>query len=236
MISASIVSHGHGIMVPNLVRQLLNCPEISRIIITFNTPEDSISYPNDPKVQFIYNINPKGYGANHNTASKLAKEQFFCVLNPDIELLENPFPSLLKCQGIQDVKLVAPLVISKSGQIEDSMRYSPSLRSLISKLFFGDSGSYQISFGDQVIFPNWVAGMFMLFDLKKYELIGGFDESFFMYYEDVDICERIWLSGSRVAGDLSSRVIHDARRASHRNLTHMRWHLMSMMRYLWRYR
>ena len=59
---------------------------------------------------------------------------------------------------------------------------------------------------------------------------------FFMYYEDVDICERIWKSENILVGDLSIRVIHDAQRASRKNFKHMLWHLSSMIRYLWRYR
>lgn len=236
MIAASIVSHGHGKMVSDLMQQLLNYAEITKIIITFNIPEDLISYPKSPKIHYIHNAHPKGYGANHNAAYKWVDEQYFCVLNPDIELLENPFPSLIKSLSLEGVKLVAPLVISKAGEIEDSMRYSPTFKSLIRKFIFGEDGRYLIDFNNAPIYPNWVAGMFMLFDSKNFEKINGFDESFFMYYEDVDICERIWLAGGKVAGDIGSKVIHDARRASRKNLKHMRWHLVSMLRYLWRYR
>ena len=232
MIAASIVSHGHGNMVVNLIKQLLSCEEISKIIVTFNVPEPVGSFPSNSKIIYIKNKSKKGYGANHNNAFDSVNEKLFCVLNPDVELIGNPFPSLLKCYEKYKVSLVAPLIISKSGKIEDSMRITPTFQNLFRKLIFGCNGKYQFDSNDSVIFPDWVAGMFMLFDSEKYKEILGFDESFYMYYEDVDICDRIWFSGGKIAGDLKSIAIHDARRASHKNLLHMRWHLMSMMRYL----
>lgn len=151
-------------------------------------------------------------------------------------MIENPFSSLIRCLKTSNAKLVAPVVISKLGENEDSMRYSPTIKSLLKKLFFGDDGRYRHSSNEKTIYPDWVAGMFMLFDSTTYQSIGGFDESFFMYYEDVDICERIWKSKNTLAGDLSIRVIHDAQRASRKNFKHMLWHISSMIRYLWRYR
>ena len=236
MITVSIVSHGHGLIVPMLVNQLLSCSEISLIIITFNIPENVNLFPLDPKILYINNKKPKGYGSNHNAAFGKANSRYFCVLNPDIELIENPFPSLIRCLKISNAKLVAPTVISKLGEIEDSMRYSPTIKSLLKKLFFGDDGRHHYSSNENTIYPDWVAGMFMLFDSTTYQSIGGFDESFFMYYEDVDICERIRKSENILAGDLSISVIHDAQRASRKNFKHMLWHLSSMIRYLWRYR
>jgi len=236
MIAASIVSHGHGSMVADLINQLLECQEVNRIIVTINIDEDVKNFPKNPKVQYVFNKIPKGYGANHNAAYELVNDLYFCVLNPDLYLVANPYPDLLKCFGKANVKLVAPLVISKSGKVEDSMRYFPTLSSLIMKFMCGNKGSYGISFQDKIIFPNWIAGMFMLFESNAYETIGGFDESFFMYYEDVDICKRLWMSGGIIVGEPSCKVVHDARRASRRNFQHMRWHFMSMLRYLWRYR
>lgn len=49
--------------------------------------------------------------------------------------------------------------------------------------------------------------------------------------EDVDLCARLWRSGRRVMLCPAVRVVHDARRASRRDLRHMRWHAASMARY-----
>lgn len=72
----------------------------------------------------------------------------------------------------------------------------------------------------------------MLFQAEDYKRVKGFDEGFFLYYEDVDICARLWKAGCRVLACPKAQVVHDARRASHRNLRYMRWHVSSVVRYL----
>jgi GT2 family glycosyltransferase len=80
--------------------------------------------------------------------------------------------------------------------------------------------------------PDWLAGMFMLFTKAGYQALGGFDENFFLYYEDVDICARIWKSGKKLRYCPDVSVIHDARRASHKNLRFFKWHFTSLIRFL----
>ena len=59
--------------------------------------------------------------------------------------------------------------------------------------------------------------MFMLVRSADYMAVGGFDEGFFLYYEDVDICARLWRSGRKVVICPEAIVVHDARRASRYN-------------------
>ena len=236
MISISIISHNHGDMVINLVNQLLDFDEIHEIIITFNKYESHKKFPKSSKIKYIYNEKQKGFGANHNAAFKSASGKYFCVLNPDIEFINNPFPVLIQCHEVQNADLVGPLIISKNGQIEDSIRFFPSILSLFRKLILKDKGQYPLESNNDLISPDWIAGMFMLFESSNYYLIGGFDDNYYMYYEDVDICKRMRLIGKKIIVQKSVKVIHNAQRASHRNLFHMRWHLVSMFRYLWKYR
>lgn len=231
MITVSIVSHGHGAMIDRLVSQLQKCPEVRQIILTLNIPELS-EIRADGLVSLIVNSSPKGFGANHNAAFIACRETFYCVLNPDIELSGNPFPALLQCLEDRQVALVAPLILTPDGVVEDSARYFPTLWSLLRKVFVGQDGRYASDLGRPIVFPDWVAGMFMLFRSASFEQLGGFDERYFLYYEDVDICRRIGQAGMQVGLCPSVSAIHDARRDSHRSLPHLRWHLASMTRYL----
>jgi GT2 family glycosyltransferase len=63
----------------------------------------------------------------------------------------------------------------------------------------------------------------------------GFDEAYFLYYEDVDLCRRLRKRDYRVVYEPRAEVTHAARRASRRDLRLMRHHLASMLRYLSRY-
>lgn len=71
----------------------------------------------------------------------------------------------------------------------------------------------------------------MLFRANDFGAINGFDEKFFLYYEDVDICTRLWKANKRIELVLQASVIHKAQHMSHRNLRYLLWHLTSMVRY-----
>lgn len=230
MISVSLVSHGHGAMVWRLVNQLMVCPEVSQIIVTLNIPE-TVPDGLDGKVLLVQNERPKGFGENHNAAFPLANGEFYCVINPDVELVENTFAALMAALRDPTIGLVAPLVVGSSGFPEDSMRRFLSPWSMMKRVLGLDSGAYLLRQGGAVLTPDWVAGMFMLFRSKAYAKVGGFDERYFMYCEDADICTRLWKAGYKVLGCLSVSVIHNAQRASHRSFKHLSWHVRSMARY-----
>ena len=230
MIAVSIVSHGHGEMVCRLAAQLLAYPEVSRLVVTLNIPEE-LSLPEDDRITLIRNDMPFGFAKNHNQAFSRVDTRYFCPLNPDVEFLGNPFPDLLALFADERVGMVAPRVISPEGLHEDSWRRFPRLNSLLRKALGMGDGRYGLPSDGLPFAPEWVAGMFMLFRCDVFRHLGGFDEKFFLYYEDVDICVRLWASGYRLLACPAVSVVHDAQRDSRRNWRHLRWHLGSMARY-----
>ena len=226
-VTASIVSHGHGKLVSGLFEDLMRYPEVGKVMITQNVPEE-IDYGINERLRFRVNKQPMGYGANQNGAFRDSSAPFFCVLNPDIRFKKNPFPELLASFNNPSVALVAPKIITPAGQVEDSARKFPTLRSLVSKAVGRNNGTY-FKLNSS---PDWVGGMFMLFRSDVFREIGGFDEKFFLYYEDVDICWRLRQKGYEIKLVPSVEVIHDARRESRKNWRYARWHLASMARYL----
>lgn len=230
MIAVSIVSHAHGVMVPHLVQQLLACPEVTQVIVTLNVVEEFSAFPDD-RVTIIRNKTSKGFGENHNAAFLQCTQPLWCVLNPDISLVGNPFVEMVST--IEDAKasLVAPAILSAEGAIEDSVRYFPTLFSIANKLFGNGDGRYKFDSSSASFYPEWVAGMFMLFRSSSFTALGGFDTDYFLYYEDVDLCVRMWRAGEVIVVCPQASAVHDARRASHTNWRHRRWHLASMLRY-----
>lgn len=236
MISISIVSHGQGGLVNEVLSDIARFADVGRfeVLLTKNIPErlpfsvEDFPYP----IRLVENVTPKGFGANHNAAFRLAKGEWFCVMNPDIRMPENPYPLLVEEIEQQHAAVIAPSVLSPAGQFEDSIRRFPTPFSLAGKMLGRNDGRYPFTMDDVTFAPDWVGGMFMLFRTADYRHIGGFDEGFFLYYEDVDICVRLWKAGRCVLACPKVQVIHDARRASRRNLRYMRWHVRSMVRYL----
>jgi len=230
-ITVSVVSHNHGEMVIALINRLLMFREVSLIVVTINTPE-TFKISDDQRIVCINNQNPKGFGANHNAAFSYCTSDYFCVLNPDIELPQNPFPFLINFMKSYPAEITAPLVLSPNGSVEDSVRIFPTLSRLIFKALGVSRNDYQITIGMTTFEPDWFAGMFMLFRSNTYIRLNGFDESYFLYYEDVDICWRAHQLGLKIVFCPEVSVVHHAQRASRHNFHHMRWHLTSMLRYL----
>jgi GT2 family glycosyltransferase len=233
-ISLSVVSHGQMDLIALLMHDIQTyCGGLRiELILTLNieealTIDESVfSYP----VKFIRNTTPKGFGANHNQAFKLALGDYFCIVNPDIRLDSNPFEGLINGLESLHAGVVAPLVFGPEGKIEDSARRFPTPGKILDKALGKPCGpDYVVQ--KECILVDWVGGMFMLFPCPVFQELNGFDENYFLYYEDVDICARMSLAGFLVALCPDSRVVHHAQRNSHRNMKYLRWHLTSMLRF-----
>lgn len=235
MITVSIVSHGQFHLLKRVVRQLIEIRQIKKIIITINIPE-KLEFSKNNKIYIIKNIYPKGFGENHNAAFKHCKTDYFCVLNPDIKLIKNPFKELLRVIS-NTSPLVSPLIINKKYKVEDNARYFPTPISILEKLFFNHKGVFKSKnyLSNDKVFPEWIAGMFMLFTKKIYKKLNGFDENFFLYYEDVDICCRLKKLKKKILVIKNIKIIHDARRSSRKNLKYFLIHLYSMMLFFYKH-
>ncbi len=74
--------------------------------------------------------------------------------------------------------------------------------------------------------------MFMLFRADTYRQLSGFDEHYFLYYEDVDLCRRLRQAGYEVVLVPQASVVHFAQRQSRRSPRHFLWHAASLGRFL----
>jgi len=231
-ITVSVVSHRQNALVNAFLGDLARLFGKDLSIVVTENVLDEVPLDKSAACPFelIVNARPKGFGANHNAAFRHCRTPLFCVANPDIRLPADPFPALAHALEAERAGVAGPLVRSPAGGVEDSARRSPSVASLLRKLFAGASGpDYPVDRGPVSV--DWVAGMFMLFRSETFRALGGFDEAYFLYYEDVEICRRLRRLGHKVLYAPDAGVVHDARRASRRDLSLMRHHLTSIARY-----
>ena len=233
-VSISVVSHGQIKLIEHLIRDLdVFCKEVSlEVLLTLNIVEQLTFNPEDFSfpIKIIRNSFPLGFGENHNQAFRVANGSYFCVINPDIRLIENPFNYLIQCLEDDSIGVVAPLVFGENGSQEITARFFPTPLGILKKAILGSAKpDYVIE--DCLIKPNWIGGMFMVFPREVYKNLRGFDQRFFLYYEDVDLCARLKLLNYHVLLCPSVKVIHAAQRASHRNLKFFKYHLSSMLRF-----
>ncbi len=224
-VTVSIVSHGQWALIAPLLAQLeaLCAGWIDRVVLTCNLPEAlPAQLPLADRLVRIDNPQPKGFGANHNAAFAHCASDWFLVLNPDIRLQADPFGPLL-AQARPGAGMLAPRVQEPGKPGPEVHRHLPTPGELWARRRPGHRPP---------VHPDWVPGMFMLLRREVYAALGGFDERFFMYCEDADLCARLQLAGHalQVAEDVV--VGHEAQRASNRRLRPLAWHVRSLLR-LW---
>jgi N-acetylglucosaminyl-diphospho-decaprenol L-rhamnosyltransferase len=233
LVTVSVVVHRQWSLVEPLLQQLDRwCADVvARIILTVNLPEPGISTEGIglPVVR-IDNDQPQGFGANHNRAFEHCRTPWFLVLNPDIRLDGNAIRDLL-AQAQDDTGLLAPRVQEPGKADAEPYRKLPTPGELLLRRLPGHRPP---------AVPDWIAGMFMLLRRDAFAAVQGFDERFFMYCEDVDICARLRLEGWQVRSIPSVVVRHEAQRASQSSLRPLLWHLASLgrlwsSRAFWRY-
>ena len=233
-LAISIVSHGHGQLLPCLLLYFNRLKGIDfQVILTINIPENesflnlTYNYP----LKIIRNSIKLGFGHNHNNAFEFASSEFFLVLNPDIILNNLNFSESIDFMSInKNVGILTGVVRDIYGSHEDNLRKYPTFfrifKRFILRIFkFNVKSDYVIK--EQPFPVEWVAGLFILILSNTYARIGGFDQRYFMYYEDADLCMRCRLYGYDVICFPSFNMIHNARRSSFKSLKHLFWHIKS---------
>lgn len=222
----SVVSHGHGPLVRALLEDLARLAPrtLRRVVLTVNVPESERfeDLAGALPLQIVHNASPRGFGANHNAAFRLAGEPCFAIVNPDVRLERDPFDALLGALSAPGVGMVAPRVVDAQGRVAPSARRLYTPLEIASRLWRRERAAAR---------PEWLAGMFLVVRREAFERVGGFDERYFLYIEDVDLGTRMRRAGLTLRTVDEATVLHLAQHASHRSLRHLRWHVGGMARY-----
>jgi GT2 family glycosyltransferase len=226
-LTASVVSHGQMELVNDLVGDLIAHAggTLKRLVVTINVPEALPLRSGDApfEVVVLRNDGARGFGANHNLAFQHCDTPWFAVLNPDLRVGPGAAAALLAAARPGD-GILAPRILDADGRPADSARRLPTPWQIVARRR-GQHGRADARF-------EWLAGMCLLIDAAAFRAAGGFDERYFLYCEDVDLCLRMQLAGRRLRLVEGVGVVHDARRQSHRSLRYLGWHLRSLAR-LW---
>lgn len=217
-----------------LIRQTLRtlrkaAPKVSyEIIIADNRPADGFAAfiaPEFPEVKVLPQAANNGFGAGMNSAAKVAKGEYLLILNPDIVVGEGSIEKLVETlRGDDSIGLVAPRLQNADGTLQYSCAlfpewYVPILRRTpLGKTAWGKAELDRIFLynqsHDELSEIDWAMGSAMMISAKLFFELGGFDERFFMYYEDTDLCRRVKQRGLKVMYQPEARMVHYLRRAS----------------------
>jgi len=236
--TVSIVSHGHGAGVTRVItdihRALGAVPH--RFVLTLNAGEDAAFVEALPdsvraRLRLIVNARPRGFGANHNAALRDADSDFVVAADPDLAIDHPIFGALDAALSDPRCGIVAPLAETPEGVVEDNGRALVTPARLLRRRMLG-RGREAPRETDGRIDVDWLAGLFLAMRTETFRTLGGFDERYYLYCEDVDLCLRARQHGLSVALLCGLRITHRAKRASLREPRHFLWHVQSLLR-LW---
>lgn len=248
-VSFSVVSHGHGEHVLTLLDSLVTSGLLTQnpnceVLLTLNVPEPELklrveqrSWP--CRLIWVENFVPQGFGANHNQAFSHASGDIFAVVNPDITFMPAAFHGV-DLDGHEACGVWVPRQVDKEGRTQDNCRKLMTPWSLLVRTALRLGGVQHLPGAvTSVEQADWVNGACLFFPREVYQVLGGFDERYFMYCEDADLCLRLQLKGWRMQ-PAPFTVVHDAQRNSLRPGKHLRWHVTSLLRFwcssaFWRY-
>ena len=238
----SIVSHGHSEIINNLgtAKELSNQ---FNVIIKSNMENES--FPDILSNRFIHLDEQYGlgFGENNNIVFNyclnslgMQLDDYYIVLNPDVIISCDDVELLIRKMKTDNVNFAAiNLYKDLEGEIFDnSIRKYPGLKSfLFSFLGLGNPTIVDKSKINSSCHVDWAAGSFLAFLAGHYDNISGFDEKYFMYCEDIDICYRSAMKGERLTYYPNIKAIHLAKHANRWIFSkHFYWHVKSAIRFL----
>jgi N-acetylglucosaminyl-diphospho-decaprenol L-rhamnosyltransferase len=153
-----------------------------------------------------------------NLGARDATTDWVLLANPDVVFTRGSIDELLRVGMADDsIGVVGPLILTSEGDVYPSARRLPSLRTGIGHALFGTiwkSNPWTKSYlSDRELPPRqreagWVSGACMLVRRSVFDAVGGFDDKYFMYFEDVDLCARVAKSGAKVLYAPSASIVH----------------------------
>lgn len=241
-ITASIVVYKEEIAnLQKTIDSFINSSLSKKLYIIDNSPTDILrSHIDHAEIEYIFSGKNLGFGKGHNQVlDKLRKIQpsYHLILNPDVEFE----PSILEVLSARiekedNISAISPKAILPDNSLQFIARRFPSFIQLASRFFKGKNSDIQYQeYQDQNLenefYPDFIHGIFMLFKTQDLLMLEGFDERFFLYMEDVDLCRKMKSLNKRILYYPKVKIKHQYRRGSSKSLKLFFIHLSSAVKY-----
>lgn len=159
------------------------------------------------RIKIINCAENKGFGAANNLGSKKANGELLFFLNPDTKMLSENISEIIKGFSDNNVGIIGLGLVTPEKNIQKwSAGNEVNLFSVIkNNLFFTKDRIIEEELKKEV---SWVSGAAFIIKNSFFSELSGFDEDYFMYFEDVDLCQRVKIVGKKVIFDPSFKVLH----------------------------
>ena len=155
-----------------------------------------------PKFRFIFNEINGGFANGCNLGAKNAEGDFLLFLNPDTVVSESDVKKLFNTAKVNPgFSILSCKQVNENGKESIAYGTFPSFFNLtgFQRAIFRNRKAQTGSRLPDISFPDWVSGSVILIKKVTFKKLEGFDEDFWMYFEDVDLCRRVRESGGEIA-------------------------------------
>lgn len=190
-----------------------NVKEIAFEVILINNDAESISFSSDfsqkMDVKVINSGKNIGFGKACNAGSKKAKGEVLLFLNPDAEIATKNIKLLLdQFSNNPKLGIIGPKLLAAENRAQEWSAGKEVTLPMLIKNNLGFTAGKKIWESTEKVSCAWVSGAAMFIRKSLFERLQGFDEDFFMYFEDIDLCLRARQVGSDVVYYPNFKVKH----------------------------
>jgi N-acetylglucosaminyl-diphospho-decaprenol L-rhamnosyltransferase len=214
-----VVSYRSAATLRGCVEPLGHMPGVRTIVVDNASPDDSVATIADLPLEVVRSGRNGGFSYGCNLGAARGDAPFLLFLNPDARIDPTALSRMLSVlRSDAAAALVGPRIVSDNGELAWSMRRFPRHRSTFAQALFAHRVLPRAAWTDELIrdgaaydapaTPEWLSGACMLVRRAAFEQVGGFDERFFLYCEDTDLCRRIWDAGHSVRYVPDAQVWH----------------------------
>lgn len=243
IIYISIVSHHQEDMIMNnfkgLIKELDNY--YVKLCMIDNTGSKRFrDFCKEENYLYFHDGKTRGFGENHNKAFEICQpdhNDIFIVCNPDIILDDNQFSGMIDTfsKNHYDFSNVACYYDKEKTIVANPDRYFPCLLNFILSVLLQKRFHYGTN--NNVKHPEWISGEFMMIRPDAFKALKGFDEDYFMYVEDIDICMCAKKNDLTIYHDREHYVIHETQMASRSVLSkYFRIHFSSVCHFIYKHK
>jgi len=189
-------------------------------------------------VEYIDAGNNLGFGKGHNHVLNIMDSEYHAIVNPDIIFCEDTFSKIVEWMDKhKEIGMTIPLITDEEGNRQDVYRRELTVFDMFNRMFLKGAfrararhhimqdmdfhEPFQVPFGQ---------GSFLVIRSELFKQLGGFDDNYFMYVEDADLCKRV-NQVSKLMYYPDARVIHKWNKGSHKNKALFKCHVESMLYY-----
>lgn len=216
-LSVVIVNYNTGKLVRECVESIkkdtfnFSSPRTEIVLIDNNSPENGLEdFPLSNDTKIILNKENVGFAKAVNQGIREKKGEYVLLLNPDSKVSKGAINTLFEfAKSTPDAGVVGAKLLNSDGSIQDSVMHFPTITRAIQEFWIGSKVySKYVPPQQDVVEVDAVVGAAFLVTPRALKRVGLLKEEYFMYFEDLDYCKRVWESGLRVYYHPGAEIIH----------------------------